>query len=80
LTLEIADQLLLDIPKARQSLESLGMLARDTSFMKDYETLSRLVGDFEIISARSLALKMVRDLQIQKPIRNPGELGWKKPS
>jgi HPt (histidine-containing phosphotransfer) domain-containing protein len=63
LTLEIADQLLLDIPKARQSLESLGILVRNTSFIKDYETLSRLVGDFEISSARSLALKMARDLK-----------------
>jgi len=68
LTLEIADQLLLDIPKARQSLESLGMLARDTSFMKDYETLSRLVGDFEIISARSLALKWSGIYKFRNPL------------
>ena len=68
LALEIADQLLLDIPRSRQSLESLGILIQGTAFMKDYETLCRLMGEFEIISARSLALKMVRDFQSMSPL------------
>lgn len=73
LALEIADQLLMDIPRSRQSLESLGILVHDTLLMKDYEILNRLVGDFEIISARGLALKMARDLQNSPSQSEPQE-------